>query len=84
VKFSNIAGNDTISVGEYLKKLISISRVKVKIKLDNKLLRPVDINLQIANVKKFIKHTGWKPKINFDNSVQNLLNECRLIIKSKK
>jgi nucleoside-diphosphate-sugar epimerase len=33
--------------------------------------------LQIPNVKKFKKHTGWKPKVSFRDSVQKLLNYCR-------
>ena len=73
----NIAGKDTISVNDYLKKLIKLSNVKINTKLDPKLIRPVDINLQIADSKKFKKHTGWKPKVSFDESIKKLLNECR-------
>ncbi len=79
----NIAGRDTISVRNFLKKLIKLSKVKIVTKLDPKLIRPVDINLQIANSKKFKKHTGWKPKISFDESVKKLLNECRKRYKIK-
>ncbi len=76
----NIAGNDTISVNNFLKKLIKLSKKKIITKLDPKLIRPVDINLQIADCKKFKKHTGWKPKVGFDESVKKLLNECRNLI----
>ena len=80
----NIAGSDTISVGKYLEKLISLSNTKIHTKLDKKLLRPVDIDLQIANTKKFKLHTNWKPSVSFETSVQNLLNECRHIVSLKK
>ena len=73
----NIAGNDTISVNVFLKKLIKLSKKKIITKLDPKLIRPVDINLQIADSRKFKKHTNWKPKISFEESVKKLLNECR-------
>ena len=46
-------------------------------KLDKKLLRPQDIDLQIADCKKFKKDTRWKPKISFNDSVKKLLNHCR-------
>ncbi len=80
----NIAGNDTISVKDFLKKLIKLSKKKIITKLDPKLIRPVDINLQIADCKKFKKHTGWKPKVGFDESVKKLLNECRKLINNEK
>jgi len=73
----NIAGKHTISVNDYLKKLIKLSNVKINTKVDPKLIRPVDINLQIADSKKFKKHTGWQPKVSFDKSIEKLLNECR-------
>ena len=76
----NIAGNDTISVNNFLKKLIKLSKKKIITKLDPKLIRPVDINLQIADSTKFKKHTGWKPKVGFDQSVKKLLDECRNLI----
>ncbi len=76
----NIAGNDTISVNNFLKKLIKLSKKKIIAKLDPKLIRPVDINLQIADSRKFKKHTGWKPKVGFDQSVEKLLDECRNLI----
>ena len=46
-------------------------------KIDKRLIRPVDIDLQIAECKKFKKHTGWKPKINIDESINQLINELR-------
>jgi len=33
--------------------------------------------LQIPDMKKFYKHTGWKPKVKFEESVKKLLQHCR-------
>ena len=46
-------------------------------KQDPKLMRPQDVDIQIPSSKKFQKHTGWRPKIKFESSVEKLLNECR-------
>ena len=73
----NISGNKVISVGNYLKELKRLSKVKIKSKIDKKLLRPVDVTLQIADTKKFIRDTHWSPKISFKESVEKLLDECR-------
>lgn len=73
----NICGNETLTVGEFLNKLIKKSKVKILTKIDKKLIRPVDINLQIANCKKFKKHTGWKPKVTINKSIENLMQDLR-------
>ena len=76
-KIYNISGKKVISVGNYLKELKKLSNVKIKSKIDKKLLRPVDVTLQIANSKKFVKDTRWSPKVSFEESMKKLLNECR-------
>ena len=73
----NISGKKVISVGNYLKELKKLSNVKIKTKIDKKLLRPVDVTLQIADTRKFIKDTDWSPKISFKKSIKKLLNEFR-------
>ena len=56
-------------------KLISISGVKVKKKIDKKLLRLKDVTLQLPNIKKFKLDTGWKQKEKLDMSLRKLLKE---------
>ena len=73
----NIGGNKLISVKNFLKILIKLSKVKIITKQDPKLVRPQDVDIQIPSSKKFNKHTGWRPKIKFESSVEKLLNECR-------
>ena len=73
----NICGDKIISVERFLKQLLKLSKKKIIPKLDKKLLRPQDVDLQIADCKKFKKDTGWKPKISFDESVRKLLDHCR-------
>jgi len=75
----NICGNKIVSVKEYLIELKKNSKVSFKTKLNKSLLRPQDISVQIASCSKFKKHTGWRPKISFKESVKKLLNEVRII-----
>ena len=77
----NIGGNKVISVKDFLIKLKKLANKKIFSKLDKSLLRPQDLTLQIASSKKFKLHTGWKTKVNFNDSVEKLLNECRGNIK---
>ena len=71
----NIGGTKKYLVGEILDKLISISGVKVKKKIDKKLLRLKDVTLQLPNIKKFKLDTGWKQKEKLDMSLRKLLKE---------
>lgn len=73
----NIGGKYVISVKDFLKLLIMFSKKKIKTKLDKKLLRKVDVTLQIPNVRKFKKDTGWKQKISIKNSIEKILNYYR-------
>jgi nucleoside-diphosphate-sugar epimerase len=74
----NIGGNETMSVGEMLNILISLSTAKnIKIKVDPKRLRPSDVTLQIPSVVKFKKITGWSPKIKFEKTLLDMLNYWR-------
>ncbi len=73
----NIGGNKIIKVGEFLKILKKLAKTKIVSKVDKKLLRPTDVTLQIPNLSKFKKHTGWKPNVSFETSLKNLLDYCR-------
>jgi len=73
----NISGKKVISVLNYLKELKKLSYVKIRSKVDKKLLRPVDVTLQVADTKIFIKDTKWSPKVSFKTSMKKLLNEYR-------
>ena len=79
----NIGGSFSCSVGEMLDYLISISKFKkIKIIQDKSRLRPIDADLQVPNTKKFQSHTGWKPKISFKKTMQDLLDYWRDRVKN--
>lgn len=80
----NIGGITTMTVGEFLKKLISMAKVPIPTQLDTHLLRPADVTLQIPSVEKFIKKTGWKPLYSFEESITQLLSYWREQAKKQK
>lgn len=76
--YYNIGGAYTCTVREMLDKLLSLSTVrKIKVETDPQRLRPIDADLQIPDTTKFKNHTGWKPEIPFDNTMEDLLNYWR-------
>lgn len=80
----NIGGNTIITVGEFLKLLKKRARVSIPTRQDPKLLRPTDVTLQIPDITKFTKQTGWKPKYSFEESVEFLLEHCRKRVNEEK
>ena len=84
--YYNIGGNYTCTVGETLKKLISLStyRNEIEIVISQDRLRPIDADLQIPDISKFYNHTKWKPEISYEKTMLDLLNYWRNKIKSGK
>src|SRR3989338_4181155 len=64
----NIGGNATMTIREMLEKLLTFTKVKPEIRVEKELLRPSDVTLQIPDVSKFKKATGWEPDIPFDKT----------------
>lgn len=76
--YFNIGGTHTLTVGEILNFLIELSPIKkFSIVVDQSRLRPIDADLQVPNMTKFQKHTGWKPMIGFEETMLDLLNYWR-------
>jgi len=80
----NIGGNHTCTVGEILDFLLSKSKVKISYRVDKSRIRIIDADLQIPNTNKFRKHTGWRPKFKFEETMLDLLNYWRENVKNKK
>jgi len=81
-EYYNIGGEYTCKIGDMLNYLISQSTVKnIKVEVDEDRLRPIDADLQVPNTEKFRKHTGWKPKYTFEETMNDLLEYWRNEIK---
>ena len=82
-EYYNIGGQYTCKISDMLDYLISLSICDdIKVEIDPERLRPIDADLQVPNTAKFEEHTGWKPSISFEQTMQDLLNYWREKIKS--
>lgn len=75
----NIGGDRTMSIGDMLQMLVGLSTYKnpFRIEEDPKLLRPSDVTLQIPDISKFAKETGWKSEIPFEKTLGDILEYLR-------
>jgi GDPmannose 4,6-dehydratase len=77
--YYNIGGQYSCTIGEMLTHLISLSPKKnaIAVEIDPERLRPIDADLQVPDTRKFEAHTGWKPEIGFEKTMQDLLDYWR-------
>ena len=74
----NVCFGKARSIESVLNILLGLSKVKnIKIKQDQKRMRPSDIPITVGNNAKFKKQTGWKPSITFEKTMEDLLNYWR-------
>lgn len=73
----NICSGKGHSIRDILQILLSLSKVKIKIKEDKKRIRPSDVPKLIGDNSKFRKKTGWSPRIPFRKTMEDLLNWWR-------
>ena len=80
----NIGGKETMTVGEMFNLLKGMAKCEIEYEVDQTLLRPSDVTLQIPDIAKFQKATGWQPEIPTEKTLQDLLNYHRERIKEIK
>jgi GDP-4-dehydro-6-deoxy-D-mannose reductase len=77
----NIASGKGIKIRDLLNKLVSMSKIEIKIEQDPARLRPSDVELLTGSAEKFQKATGWRPEIPFDKTLEDLMEYWRGVIK---
>lgn len=77
--YYNIGGTHTATVRQILDVLLRFSSMKggIGVEVDPERLRPIDADLQVPDISKFSKHTGWKPEIAFETTMRDLLEYWR-------
>ena len=77
--YYNIGGSYSCEVGDILNDLIALSSAKdiITVEVDPARLRPIDADLQVPDTSKFKAHTGWEPKIPYQQTLEDLLNYWR-------
>jgi len=77
----NIGGEKVLTIKEFLNILKDLAYCEIPSRVEPKLLRPIDVTLQIPDTTKFRKATRWEPEYTFEQSVNHLLESCRKEIK---
>ena len=71
----NVCGGIPLKMQYYTDSLIKHSKLKdVKMQIDNKLWRPIDIQYQDGDSTKIENDLGWHPKYDIETTMLDLLN----------
>jgi GDP-4-dehydro-6-deoxy-D-mannose reductase len=73
----NIASNNAYSIQYLLDTLLSFTDTNIDVITDQDKLRPVDIPEVRGDYTRLHQDTGWEPKISFEQSLHDLLDDCR-------
>lgn len=73
----NIGGARTMTVGDVLDILKGFATCPITHAVDPALLRPSDVTLQIPDISKFQRETGWQPEIPVETTLRDLLDYHR-------
>ncbi len=77
-EYYNIGGSYSCEIGDILNTLIGFSSCdSIKVEVDPDRLRPIDADLQVPKLDKFKAHTGWEPKISYEQTMWDLLDYWR-------
>ena len=79
----NIASGHMWRIGDALDHLLALSKVRVEVRQDPERLRPSDVLLMLGDATSFRKRTGWAPQIPFEQTLRDLLDDCRAHIGSQ-
>lgn len=73
----NICSGTAWAIGDVLKYLLKLSKVKIEVKEDSSRMRPSDVPILLGDNSKFVAKTGWKPQIKLEKTLEDLLNYWR-------
>lgn len=73
----NICSEKSTKIMDILNILVKMSKKKIETEVDKNRFRPIDIKIFLGNCSKFKKLTAWKPEIEIEQTLKDLLDYWR-------
>lgn len=73
----NVASGLAYSIGQLLDILLGLSQREIKVRVDPARLRPVDVPEIRGDAGKLRRDTGWRPSLSFEETLRDVLEDCR-------
>lgn len=78
----NVASGKACSIRQLLEVLLGLTNRQIDVRIDPARLRPVDIGEIRGNASKLSEDTGWQPTITLEQTLQDVLADCRQRIRN--
>jgi GDP-4-dehydro-6-deoxy-D-mannose reductase len=69
----NLGSGRSYAVGDILQRLLSQSRVAIRVEPDLRRLRPSDVPEVVCDSRRFAELTGWAPQYDLDHTLRDVL-----------
>jgi len=73
----NLCSSKGNKIGDLLGIMIQLGNCSIKIVQDKERIRPIDLPIIVGDNSKFTGETSWKPEINIERTLLDLLNYWR-------
>jgi GDP-4-dehydro-6-deoxy-D-mannose reductase len=73
----NVCSGTPRTMQSILDTLVSLSRVKIEVKVDQERFRPVDIPSLYGDYSLLHERTGWRPEFSIEQTLNDVLDEWR-------
>jgi GDP-4-dehydro-6-deoxy-D-mannose reductase len=72
----NVCSGTAVGIDEVAHRLLELAGVELELRPDPSLVRPVDVPVLLGNPEKLEQRTGWKPEIDLDRTLADVLAEA--------
>jgi GDP-4-dehydro-6-deoxy-D-mannose reductase len=72
----NVCSGRSIAISDVAAKLLQLSGVDLELRPDPDLVRPIDVPVLEGDPGKLEKETGWRPQIDLDRTLSDVLAEA--------
>ena len=79
----NVGSGHAVSIGDVLKLVLKQSAVEIQVEVDEEKLRPVDVPVMEADVRKVWRDVGSKAQIQLEQTIGDMMEYWRSVIGSK-
>jgi GDP-4-dehydro-6-deoxy-D-mannose reductase len=73
----NVSAGEPRSIQSLLDTLLRYSSADIKVQIDPALVRPVNVPVVYGDSTRLRSVTGWQPTIPFEQTLLDILNDCR-------
>ena len=73
----NVASGAAHSIQEILDTLVGLSRASIAVRADPARFLPADVPIRLGSAERLRAATGWQPLIPFEQTLRDLLDDCR-------